>query len=74
MVSHRPKAFREAGEFYATADGMDDAMAATRDGHTEKVQKKNYKKYDAIRAQEQKDRLLREILFFLIFFFRERRP
>ena len=39
-----PKAFREAGEFYACADGMDDAMAATRAGHTEKVQKKNYKK------------------------------
>ena len=53
-----PKAFREAGEFFSSVDGMDDGVAAQRAGHTRAVQEKNYKKYDGIRAQELADRHL----------------
>lgn len=54
-----PKAFREAGEAYAVMDGMDRETAAMRAGHTIEVQRRNYTKFDAIRARDMVDRHLK---------------
>ena len=51
-----PKAFREAGEAYSVMDGMDREMAARIAGHTVEVQKRNYTKFDSIRARELADK------------------
>jgi len=51
-----PKAFREAGEAYALMNGMEPKTAASRAGHTETIQQRNYMKYDAIRARDLADR------------------
>jgi len=51
-----PKAFREAGEYFAVASGMDRSIAARRAGHTIKVQDRNYTKFNGIRARDLADR------------------
>ena len=53
-----PKAFREAGEAYAIMSGMDRETAARRAGHSVEVQKRNYTKYDKIRARDLADKHL----------------
>jgi len=46
------------GEVWAIIEGMDPNFAAGRAGHSREVQARNYKKYDAIRAQYLADKHL----------------
>ena len=59
-----PHSLREAGEAYAILfGGMDRATAAMKAGHSERVQKKYYTRYHAVRARmasDQSRRMLQE--------------
>jgi len=50
-----PHSLREAGECYAIIHGMKEDTAAKRAGHTVDVQKRHYRKYDAVRARIEMD-------------------